>query len=127
VQASFVQGSRGPLRAGIFATATSSRAASGASYWGIMEMSGNLAEGVVGVGTSSGRTFTGLHGDGTLSAAGEANVANWPRGSGLFLRGGWYDSDWSYPMIADRTFADGTAITDPDERLPYQQFRGVTE
>jgi formylglycine-generating enzyme required for sulfatase activity len=56
----------GPVRVGIFGTTASTRVQSGASLWGIMELSGNLWERSVTVGNPQGRAFTGLHGDGTL-------------------------------------------------------------
>lgn len=54
----------GPLRVGIFATPTSDRASSGASYWGILDLTGNVVERAVSVGKPAGRTFSGNHGDG---------------------------------------------------------------
>lgn len=33
---------QGPVRVGIYATANSGRDTAGATYWGVMEMSGNL-------------------------------------------------------------------------------------
>jgi len=54
----------GPLRAGIFATPDSGRVAAGASYWGIMELTGNLGERVVTVGEPDARRFAGTHGNG---------------------------------------------------------------
>ena len=86
-------GPSGPVRAGIFATATSSRQQAGASYWGIMELSGNVWERSVTI-ASAGGGFTGLHGDGNLDATGNANVTAWPGtgASGAGFRGGnWYD------------------------------------
>ena len=53
---------RGPLRAGIFATPESDRVAAGASYWGILDLSGNLAERLLTVGNIAGRRFAGTHG-----------------------------------------------------------------
>lgn len=74
--------SRGPLRSGIFAAANATRESSGASYYGVMELSGNLRERVVTVGNAAGRTFAGSHGDGILSTKngfeGNANQADWP-------------------------------------------------
>ncbi len=58
----------GMRRVGIFATATSDRVASGGSYWGIMELGGNVAEYTVTPATSAGRAFRGTHGDGTVPA-----------------------------------------------------------
>ncbi len=82
-------GAAGPLRVGFGATATSSRTAAGASYWGIMELSGNLWERPITVGNASGQAFTGLHGDGALNS-GTFNVANWNL-NGVGLRGGAFN------------------------------------
>lgn len=67
-----------PLRCGIFATASSNRSAAGAAYFGLMEMSGNLGEWIVSTGSVAGRSYTGLHGNGTLLANGNADVDFWP-------------------------------------------------
>lgn len=72
----------GPLRVGLFATAASSRVEAGASYYGIMEMTGNVWEVPVGVGNVAGRSYTGLHGNGSLTATGFADVDNWPGANG---------------------------------------------
>jgi len=83
----------GPLRAGVFAAPDSRRVAAGASYWGIMELTGNLWEEVIVVGNlagpwdevrKQGRSFAGTHGDGTL-----AQPAGW---NALGQRGGAFDS-----------------------------------
>lgn len=70
-------GSDGPARAGIFATASSTRLSAGASYWGVMELSGNVYERTVSVGNASGRAFTGSHGTGVLTGAGDATDSFW--------------------------------------------------
>jgi formylglycine-generating enzyme required for sulfatase activity len=54
----------GPLRAEALAGPQSLRADSGASYWGILEMSGNLWEQTITVGSKPGRRFEGTHGNG---------------------------------------------------------------
>jgi hypothetical protein len=98
----------GPLRGGIFSTSTSDRTASGAGYYGAMELSGNLKEWVVTVGNSGGLVFSGNHGDGQLTSTsgfeGNADVQGWPgmdidvtkgiTGSlGAGFRGGsWFDA-----------------------------------
>ena len=69
---------RGPLRGGIFATATSTRAEAGATYYGIMEMSGNLEEKPVTLANQAGRRFKGTHGDGALTKDGFADTSDWP-------------------------------------------------
>ncbi len=83
-------GVQGPLRAGVFATSSSSREASGATVYGIMEMSGNLWGRVVSLGSTAGRTFTGNNGIGQLDAQGNASIGNWPgtNAVGSGLRGG---------------------------------------
>lgn len=53
---------QGPLRAGIFASPVSDRIAAGASYWGILDLCGSLAERVLSVGNIAGRRFAGTHG-----------------------------------------------------------------
>ncbi len=70
----------GPLRVGIFAgtSGNTGRVTAGSTFYGIMEMSGNLWERTVTVGNPTGRAFTGVHGDGTLSAAGFADISTWP-------------------------------------------------
>ena len=82
----------GPLRCGIFAgnAGNTGRETSGATYYGIMEMTGNLSERTVTVGDNSGRAFTGTNGDGMLATNGDANTVNWPGASaiGVGSRGG---------------------------------------
>jgi formylglycine-generating enzyme required for sulfatase activity len=70
----------GPGRCGIFAASaiTPTRMEAGASYYGIMEMSGNLLEFIVAPFCQAGRSFTGLHGDGELTTDGYANTDYWP-------------------------------------------------
>ena len=85
----------GAVRAGIYATGSSSRQAAGASYWGIMELSGNVWEGVANIGSA----FTGLHGNGVLTAAGAADVSNWTGGGS---RGGSWYRDHVEARVSDR-------------------------
>lgn len=85
-----------PLRAGIFAASAvnKNRRETGGSYYGIMELSGNLRENTFSVGSPTDRAFTGLAGDGSLDAAGFANVSNWPDPTGMgpagFRGGSWF-------------------------------------
>lgn len=70
-----------PFRCGAFsdkALGDRNRVLSGATFWGIMEMSGNVWERTVSVDDATGLQFTGKHGDGSLSTVGFANVASWP-------------------------------------------------
>jgi len=75
------------LRAGVFATPDSDRVAAGASYWGILELSGSLWERVVTVGSWAGRRFAGTHGDWS-----ERVVEPGERGWGFGVRGGAINS-----------------------------------
>ncbi len=108
---------QGPLRAGIFAKAsTTTRLASGGGYYGNLEMSGNLWERCVSAGMDYGRMFKGTHGSGTLTAT-YATALNddWPlfdtastgvyyaRGSGF--RGGSWKSPAGSGRVSDRTSA----------------------
>lgn len=114
---------KGPVRCGIFATATSGRVASGATYWGIMEMSGNLTELPVTIGRPEGRAFTGAVGDGVLSTTGRANETAWPTENAVgagFMGNNWGDGV-TYLRISDRTSA---ARTQPN-RHQHLGFRAV--
>jgi formylglycine-generating enzyme required for sulfatase activity len=98
---------QGPMRSGFAATATTTRSQAGASYYGVMELSGNLWERPVTIGNATGRAFTGTAGDGALDANGDANVSNWPAtdavGSGF--RGGYWVSGATYARVSDRGLA----------------------
>ncbi len=77
-----VQYQQGSLRSGAFSGESSTRISSGASYYGVMELSGNLKEWVVTLGNLSGRNYSGIHGNGILSSdagfEGNADVNEWP-------------------------------------------------
>jgi formylglycine-generating enzyme required for sulfatase activity len=96
----------GPFRCGIHAASaiTKNRTESGGSYYGIMELTGNLYERVVSVGSPNGRAFTGAHGDGVLSGTGLHNVPNWPLGNtgGTGYRGGSYANGSPFIRVSDR-------------------------
>jgi formylglycine-generating enzyme required for sulfatase activity len=105
----------GPVRVGCFGQGTGTRQATGGSYFGLMEMSGNLWERTITVGSPAGRTFTGVHGDGKLTNVlvlgiyeiGDANVPGWPLsdaiGSG-FRGGSWFFPDPQAACISNRIY-----------------------
>jgi len=83
---------RGPIRAGFFASknpfpATDPRRNAGASYYGIMELTGNLAKLVISTAVRNSNatyvlnvkpsSYFGQHGDGELDANGRFNQTNW--------------------------------------------------
>lgn len=94
----------GPMRVGSFARLESSRAAAGASFYGMPDLSGNLWERCVSVGNASGRAYDGQHGDGQLGANGRADVANWPGNDavGSGLRGGDFSGPAARMAVSDR-------------------------
>lgn len=106
----------GPIRSGAFATAGSGRRDAGASYWGIMELSGNVWERPISVGT--GRTFTGLHGTGTW-----ALPSGWPTTQvGYGVRGGaWNSGSVNLNHASDRSFA---SVNNANRSFSYG-WRGV--
>lgn len=119
-----------PTRVGMYATAsTTTRLASGAGYWGNLDLSGNVEEMSVSVGHATGRLFAGSHGDGTLTATasyeGNATNSDWPgwdianptRGiddgntlNGAGSRGGGYQDTSLRTRISDRTDAADSVL-----------------
>jgi formylglycine-generating enzyme required for sulfatase activity len=81
----------GPVRSGFAATNATNRKSSGAGYYGNMDLSGNLSERTVTLGNSTGRSFTGTHGDGTLTTTatfeGNATNTDWPGINGTTNKG----------------------------------------
>ena len=111
----------GPIRVGIFAKPGTIRHQSGAGYYGVMELSGNLEERIVAVGNSTGRGYIGNHGDGSMLTA----IPSWPSSTtatGMGLRGGQYTSNnEKYFRTSDR----GYATTANSARYAHIGGRGV--
>ena len=96
---------QGPLRIIASEAVPANRVANGATIYGIFDMSGNVYERPVTIANKTGRAFNGSHGDGNLSATGEADAATWPKadsyGTG-FKGGSWY-SNAEYLRVSDRS------------------------
>ncbi len=113
----------GPLRSGFAAGAATTREQSGASYYGILELSGNIWERAVTIANSTGRAFIGSSGSGILSASGNATNADWPGissgevtgATGSGFRGGAWEKGSSYQRTSDRYLA-ASAVTDRDNK-----------
>jgi formylglycine-generating enzyme required for sulfatase activity len=94
-----------PMRCGALADATSDRTQSGGSFYGVMELSGNVGELCVYAG-DPGRSFTGNHGDGKLNAVGESNETGWPSELNdytMMVRGGSYqDASNGFLQVSSR-------------------------
>ncbi|MBK7681857.1 MAG: hypothetical protein IPJ26_04965 [Bacteroidetes bacterium] len=139
--------SAGPLRNGIFATASSNRITSGSSYYGVMEMSGNMPEYCIMLGCQAGRSCRLIpNGNGILSALGNAQLSVggtgfWPgmegnlnlaatttcsgtcevtSSGGIRFRGGSIGDPASSLVVSDR----GTTFT-PTARASSRGGRGV--
>lgn len=115
-------------RPGAFAKSTTNRVQSGATYYGIMDMAGNLFEQCVGGAGYDYSSFTTTNGDGVLTALGSANTVGWPTNggvnSGTIIRGNWFDSNvLGYAQTSDRSFYPGNAIN--ASRNKFAGTRGV--
>lgn len=84
-------GPQGPLRCGFPGPGRQGRLATGASYYGVAELSGNMWEQCISA-NAVGLQFTGQLGDGSLNADGSHNVSDWPGTTGGIYRGGGWNS-----------------------------------
>ncbi|MFA9372289.1 MAG: SUMF1/EgtB/PvdO family nonheme iron enzyme [Labilibaculum antarcticum] len=111
----------GPMRVGAFANAGSTRLTSGASFWGIMDLSGNLDERCVAVGGYN--KFVGGHGNGSILATTYGcDIANWyTDGKYNSMRGGCYLSTWDLLLLSNRTYT----YSEYNTRTEYFGFRAV--
>jgi formylglycine-generating enzyme required for sulfatase activity len=136
----------GPLRGGFAADATSDRKLSGGSYYGVMDLSGNLWEYCVTTGNVAGRSFRGNAGDGILSITeGRANQNSWPGiqnvntatnaagevlkdyVAGICMKGGSFVE--TYPSAVTSLLQDALVATTPLVRNNFRGFgcRGVRQ
>lgn len=123
---------QGPMRLGAFANASSNRSSAGASFYGIMELSGNLWEQVVSMGNTDGRNFTPAHGDGNLTSAGHANVSAWPGyvstantgATGSGRRGGSWEDLADRMRTSDRLQAN-TAVSTRTRTNGFRALRSL--
>jgi formylglycine-generating enzyme required for sulfatase activity len=122
----------GPIRSGFAATSTSNRSQAGATYYGIMEMAGNVWEQCVGGGAGYDYTnFTTANGDGNLTSTGLADVVGWPvdggLNSGTIVKGGHFVSTSNYfqYQVSDRYYYSGNVENASNTRTRYIGGRGV--
>jgi len=110
----------GPLRCGFGATQTTDRVQSGAACTGAMEMSGNMVEYVVKVNTLIDFAYD-VHGDGYLTADGQANVTGWPDNQiQIMIRGGTQYSSKEMNQQVSYRGADSLSYFDQ----MYNEFGG---
>ena len=107
----------GPVRCGLFATSATNQTQAGATYWGVMEMSGNVKELCANV------NYTTLNGGSCGTGVYNANL--WDKTANKYgVRGGGFSSADSSLRTSDRTEVMNyfTAITQRDSTVG---FRGV--
>ncbi len=77
-------GASGPMRVGFAATSSTNRAEAGCSYYGIMDLTGNVMEPYISFynNTVISDNFNGSFGNGELTTDGYQDVASWPSHSG---------------------------------------------
>ncbi|MEL7021111.1 MAG: SUMF1/EgtB/PvdO family nonheme iron enzyme, partial [Bacteroidota bacterium] len=99
---------RGPLQTGIHSKGRDNlnRQNSGGGYFGTLDLSGNLREPVIPVGSAGSRKYTGSVGDGSLGKNGEADNQDWYYAEAKDLvfgyRGGCWAFHENHARIADR-------------------------
>ena len=88
----------GPSRVGIFAVSGNRQSASGSSFWGVQDLSGNLSEIYYNISTT-GRKFNGTkHGNGVHESLSTLHKSTWgwdTTSSSFGLRGGHFRSTMS--------------------------------
>ncbi len=103
-------GASGPMRAGFAATSSTNRAEAGCSYYGVMELTGNVYEPYISfyAGTTVSDLFTGEPGDGELSTDGYHDVSTWPAHTGdadfatCLTKGGAWAYNYNYLPVSRR-------------------------
>jgi formylglycine-generating enzyme required for sulfatase activity len=116
-----------PLRCGIFSGSSNdmtngTRENAGASYYGIMELSGNLMEPVVGIGTSNSRNFTGNYQGTTVTTT----LYNF--GLNSHFKGGGWNSNSELLKVGDRTYSGtGISLTNFLKEMGGRGVRGVDD
>jgi formylglycine-generating enzyme required for sulfatase activity len=114
----------GPKRCGLLAASAfnANREETGGSYYGVMELTGNLYERCITVGNPEGRAFTGTHGNGLITSGGNHNVPSWPAtNAGIGYRGGSFFNGSNFIRLSDR-FDAASVLAGANNRLG---FRGV--
>ena len=119
-----------PTKVGFTATNASGRSTASATYYGVMEMGGNVTEMTI-VAKSGGSSFTGVLGDGNLSTvtatSGDADISDWPANTGTIIRGGHFAGAeiWNYNGSTQLRTSDRNAGAVGTTRYQGYGGRGV--
>ena len=115
-----------PTRVGIFARSSgSTRTLSGGTYYGLMDMSGNLAEILVSIANPEGKLFSSnTHGDGYLAANGRTDITTWQPFAAFGTRGGGFGSGLDEGRVSYRASANIFAgVYGSDAEIAYHGTR----
>lgn len=92
------------FRVGIAATATSNRVNAGATYYGILDMTGGMGERVIGLINRDYSIFSAAnHGDGNLTSEAFSNVTGWNEDH-IGSRGFSWNNNWDGFSISNRAW-----------------------
>lgn len=131
---------KGPVRTGAFAATATTQLESGASFWGIMELTGNLAE-IYYTVNQPGRTFNNTqpaHGDGEILPESNGYMGNtdmstayWPQTENAFiLKGGSFKTEKTQELsVSDRSFGEyfvGKGLNVKDSTLTFRLGHSYT-
>ena len=110
-----------PVRVGIFARPTAStRALSGGTYYGIMNMGDNVGELCFTISTAGLLNTEAIHGDGFLSSNGSTDITNWQSATAYGIRGGAFNFGGPAARISERA-----STNDPNAFGTSNGFRMV--
>jgi formylglycine-generating enzyme required for sulfatase activity len=103
-------GASGPMRVGFAATSTTNRAEAGCSYYGVLDLTGNVMEPYISIynDVTITNTFNGSPGDGELSSDGYHNVATWPVHTG--------DADFGTALVKGGSWAQAAGYNHVSRR-----------
>lgn len=102
---------QGPLRNGSLGNHADAITSSGASVYGVYELSGSLWTRVVTIGHATGRAFTGDHGNGVLQANGNHDISNLSLNSMGWRGGSWREASTQYSKVCDRFHGAGNGYS----------------
>ena len=106
----------GPLRCGSFVASSAGQANAGLSYWGVMELGGNLRE--ICASATNTRLSSSTHGSGVCNTTTWGSTPSW-----FGYRGGSFRSEAEKLQTADRS--EMSLITDLAHADSLSSFRGV--
>lgn len=109
-------GASGPMRVGFAATSSTNRSEAGCSYYGVMDLTGNIDEPYISfyASTAVSNLFTGESGDGEISAAGYHDVVTWPSNSG--------DADFATCLSKGGSWAHGSNVIQVSRRNEEEYY-----